>query len=54
MDKVRDFYFTNQTTTFELANQRLIMDSNFGLDFLVEKWMEKHVSISRKNTFYHM
>lgn len=54
MNKVRDLYFTNETTTFERVNQRLIMDSNFELDYLVEKWMEKHVSISRKNTFYHM
>lgn len=54
MDNVRDLYFTNQTTTFERVNERLIMDSQFGLDFFVEKWMEKHVSISQKNTFYHV
>lgn len=54
MNEMRDFYFINKTTTFDRANQRLIMDSNVQVDHLVKKWMEKHVAVSRKNTFYHV
>lgn len=53
MNELRDFIFANASTAFEQIDRRIIMDSDLTIVYFVEKWMQRHVAISRKNTFYH-
>lgn len=53
MNELRDFIFANASTAFEKIDRRIIMDSDLSIVYFVEKWMQRHVAISRKNTFYH-
>ncbi|XP_031641091.1 venom carboxylesterase-6-like [Contarinia nasturtii] len=53
MNKLRNFYFKNSSSDQELLKQRLVLDSDFVYGYSIEKWMERHVAISKKDTFYH-
>lgn len=54
MNKLRDFIFANATTTFERADRRIIMNSDLFYVYPIEKWIQKQVAVSQKNTFYHV
>ncbi|XP_031626976.1 esterase B1-like [Contarinia nasturtii] len=51
--RIRKFYFSNALTDEEKLRQRLIMDSDYYFVYFIEKWVEKHVAVSNKKTFYH-
>lgn len=53
MNELRDFIFANATTALERIDRRIIMDSDLVFVYFVEKWVQRHVAISQKNTFYH-
>ena len=53
MNELRNFIFSNATTTFDRADRRIMMNSDFKFVYFIEKWVQKHVAISRKDTFYH-
>ncbi|XP_031622018.1 esterase B1-like [Contarinia nasturtii] len=53
MNKVRNFYFGATTTDAERLRQRIILDSDIYCIYPIEKWMQGHIAISKKNTYYH-
>ncbi|XP_031628698.1 esterase B1-like [Contarinia nasturtii] len=55
LKNLHNFYFnvTTSTTDQELLRQRLVLDSDLYYVYAHEKWMEQHVAISKKDTFYH-
>lgn len=53
LNKIRDFYFKNATSDHDRLVQRLILDGDIYTIYFLEKWLEKHVAKSSKNTFLH-
>lgn len=53
LNELRNFMFYNATTAFDRASRRIIIDSDIVFVYFIEKWMQKHVAISQKDTFYH-
>lgn len=53
MKEFYDFFFANATTHFERADQRLIIDSDLGFTYWMEKWVRKQLAVSDKNIFWH-
>lgn len=53
MNEIRDFYFLNKTTDFDLIDQFYVLKGDVTLHYYIEQWISKHVAVSRKNTYYH-
>ncbi|XP_031633387.1 esterase B1-like [Contarinia nasturtii] len=55
MKELHNYYFkfNESTPDQELLRQRLMLDSDLYYAYTIEKWMERHVAISKKDTFYH-
>lgn len=53
MKEIRNFYFDNATTSDEIVRRRLRMDSELHYIYFIEKWLQQHVTVSEKSTFYH-
>lgn len=53
MNEFYDFFFTNATTNYARADQRLIIESDFAFNYWIEKWIRKQITVSDKNVFWH-
>lgn len=53
MNELRDFIFTDASSDFDRIDQRIIMDSDLFLTYAIEKWVQKQVQTSTKDTYYH-
>ncbi|XP_031625526.1 uncharacterized protein LOC116342165 [Contarinia nasturtii] len=52
LHEIKEYYFGKATNDHERVIQRLILDSDITYSYFQEKWMEQHVAISKKDTFY--
>lgn len=53
MQEFNDFFFANATTSYERADQRLIIDSDVVFTYWIEKWIRKQLTVSEKKIFLH-
>ncbi|XP_031628612.1 uncharacterized protein LOC116344281 [Contarinia nasturtii] len=55
LKEFKDAYIkiNDSTTEQDLLVQRTILDSDIYYTYCIEKWIERHVAISTKDTFYH-
>lgn len=53
MNEIRNFYFENQTTDFDLIDRFLVLNGDVTRLYYIEQWLRKHIAVSHKNTFYH-
>ncbi|XP_031639610.1 uncharacterized protein LOC116351626, partial [Contarinia nasturtii] len=52
LNEIRQYYFNSAKDDHSRFIQRLILDSDINYFYFLEKWMERHVAISKKDTFY--
>lgn len=53
MNEFYQFFFANLTNASEREDQRLIIESDLTFIYSIEKWVNKQVAKSRKNTYLH-
>lgn len=52
-DEIRDFYFANVTTDFERADRFLVLNNDIIMNYFIEEWLLKQISVSQRDTYYH-